>query len=99
VQNTHCIAVNPLGLSHATDYATSISKKYNAELYALNVIRADVDFVGLHEKGFMTRMRNEGEEYLNKVKVKAKRVRQSRNNPKSPLFVGLGRRNMARQLT
>jgi nucleotide-binding universal stress UspA family protein len=56
----------------AADYATSISKKYNAELYALHVIRADVDFVGPHEKSeFMTRMRNEGEEYLNKVKVNA----------------------------
>jgi len=56
----------------AADYATSISKKYNAELYALHVICADVDFVGPHEKSeFMTRMRNEGEEYLNKVKVNA----------------------------
>ena len=56
----------------AADRATSISKKYNAELYALHVIRADVDFVGPHETSdFMTRMRNEGEEYLNKVKVNA----------------------------
>ena len=52
--------------------STSISKKHNAELYALHVIRADVDFVVPHEKSeFMTRMRNEGEEYLNKVKVNA----------------------------
>jgi nucleotide-binding universal stress UspA family protein len=46
----------------AADYATSISKKYNAELYALHVVRADVDLFGPHETSeFMTRMRNEGE--------------------------------------
>ena len=56
----------------ASDYATAISKKYNAELYALHVIRADVDLFGPHETSeFMTRMRNEGEKYLNKVKLKA----------------------------
>ena len=54
----------------AADYATSISKKYNAELYALHVVRADVDLFGPHETSeFMTRMRNEGEKYLNKVKI------------------------------
>ena len=56
----------------AADYAISISKKYNVELYALHVIRADVDLFGQHETSeFMTRMRNEGEKYLNKVKLKA----------------------------
>ena len=51
------------------DYAISISKKYNAELYALHVIRADVDLFGPHETSeFMTRMRNEGEKFLNKKK-------------------------------
>src|SRR5205823_14489983 len=39
---------------------------------ALHVIRADVDLLGPHETSeFMTRMRNEGEQYLNKVKLKA----------------------------
>ena len=53
----------------AADYAISISKKYNAELYALHVIRADVDLFGQHETSeFMTRMRSEGEKYLDKVK-------------------------------
>lgn len=56
----------------AADHATSISKRYNAKLYALHVIRADVDLYGPHETSeFMTNMRNEGEKYLNKVKVKA----------------------------
>ena len=56
----------------AADYAISISKEYNAELYALHVIRADVDLFGPHETSeFMTRMRNEGEKYLNKVKLNA----------------------------
>ena len=56
----------------AVDYAISISKEYNAELYALHVIRADVDLFGPHETSeFMTRMRDEGEKYLNKVKLKA----------------------------
>ncbi len=56
----------------ATDYAIYISKEYNAELYALHVIRTDVDLFGPHETSeFMTRMRNEGEKYLNKVKLKA----------------------------
>src|SRR5215813_9782682 len=56
----------------AADYATSMSKKYNAQLYALHVIHADVDLYGPHETSEFTRnMRNEGEKYLNKVKVKA----------------------------
>jgi nucleotide-binding universal stress UspA family protein len=56
----------------AADYTIPISKEYNAELYALHVIRADVDLFGPHETSeFMTRMRNEGEKYLNKVKLNA----------------------------
>jgi nucleotide-binding universal stress UspA family protein len=57
----------------AADYAISLSKEYNnAELYALHVIRADVDLFGPHETSeFMTTMRNEGEKYLNKVRLKA----------------------------
>ena len=56
----------------AADQAISLSKEYNAELYALHVIRADVDLFGPHETSeFMTNMRNEGEKYLNKVKLKA----------------------------
>jgi nucleotide-binding universal stress UspA family protein len=56
----------------AADLATSISKEYNAELYALHVIRADVDLFGPQETSeFMTKMRNEGEKYLDKVKLKA----------------------------
>lgn len=56
----------------AADQAISISKEYNAELYALHVIRADVDLFGPHETSeFMTNMRNEGEKYLNKVQLKA----------------------------
>ena len=56
----------------AAAYAISMSKVYGAELYALHVIRADVDLFGPHETSeFMTRMRNEGEKYLNKVKLNA----------------------------
>src|SRR5215468_10037661 len=56
----------------AADYATAISQRYNAELYALHVIYADVDLYGPHETSEFTRnMRNEGEKYLDKVKVKA----------------------------
>ena len=53
----------------AADYATSISKKYNAELYALHVIRGDL--AAETSESFMTRMTKEAEEYLNKVKVNA----------------------------
>ena len=56
----------------AADLATSLSKEYNAELYALHVMRADVDLFGPHETSeFITSMKNEGETYLNKVKLKA----------------------------
>src|SRR5438034_9388340 len=49
----------------AADLAISVSKEYDAELYALHVIRADVDLFGPHETSeFMTNMRNEGEKYL-----------------------------------
>jgi nucleotide-binding universal stress UspA family protein len=53
----------------AADYATSISKKYNAELYALHVIRSDL--AAETSESFMTRMTKEDEEYMNKVKVNA----------------------------
>ena len=54
----------------AADYA--ISKQHNAELYALHVIRADVDLFGPHETSeFMTEMRNEGKKYMDKVRLKA----------------------------
>jgi hypothetical protein len=50
----------------------SLSKEYNAELCALHVIRADVDLLGLHETSeYMTKMRNEAEKYLDKVRLKA----------------------------
>ena len=56
----------------AADYATSISQRYNAELYALHVIHTDVDLGWPHVTSeFMRNMRNEGEKYLDKVKVKA----------------------------
>jgi nucleotide-binding universal stress UspA family protein len=52
----------------AAVYAISISERYNSELYALHVIRADVDLFGPTETSeFMTEMRNEGEKYLDKV--------------------------------
>jgi nucleotide-binding universal stress UspA family protein len=56
----------------AADYAVSISKEYNAELYALYVIRADVDLFGVHPNSeYTATMKNEGEKYLDKVKGKA----------------------------
>jgi nucleotide-binding universal stress UspA family protein len=56
----------------AAGYAISISKQHNAELYALHVIRADVDLFGPHETSeFMTEMRNEGEKYMDRVRLKA----------------------------
>jgi nucleotide-binding universal stress UspA family protein len=56
----------------AADYAISISKEYNAELYALYVIRSDVDLFGVHPASeYITTMKNEGEKYLYKVKSKA----------------------------
>jgi nucleotide-binding universal stress UspA family protein len=57
---------------YAADLATSLSKEHNAELYALHVIHADIDLFGPHETSeFITSMKNEGEKYLNKVKLKA----------------------------
>ena len=56
----------------AADYAISISKEYNGELYALHVIRADVDLFGVYPDSEYSRtMKNEGEKYLDKVKSKA----------------------------
>jgi nucleotide-binding universal stress UspA family protein len=57
----------------AAVYAISISKQYNAEfLYALHVIRADVDLFELHDTSEYTiEMRNKGEKYLGKVRLKA----------------------------
>jgi nucleotide-binding universal stress UspA family protein len=55
----------------AADYAISISKEYSAELHALHVIRADVDLFGVHtDSEYTTTMKNEGEKYLDKVKLK-----------------------------
>ena len=56
----------------AVDYAISLSKQYNAEIYALHVIRADVDLFGPHDTSeYTTEMRNEGEKYMDKVRLKA----------------------------
>ncbi|HYA82468.1 MAG TPA: universal stress protein [Candidatus Bathyarchaeia archaeon] len=65
----------------AADYATAISQRYNAELYALHVIDADVDLPHVtseynlywpHVTSEFTRnMTNEGEKYLNEVKLNA----------------------------
>ena len=56
----------------AAEHAISISKEYNAELYALYVIRTDVDLYGPHETSeYMTNMRDEGGKYLDKVELKA----------------------------
>ena len=56
----------------AADHAIYISKEYNAELYALHVIRPDVDLYGPHETSeYMTNMRDEGGKYLDKVEFKA----------------------------
>ena len=56
----------------AADYAISISKEYNSELYALYVIRADVDLFGVHQNSeYTATMKNEGEKYLDKVKLNA----------------------------
>ena len=60
----------------AADYAIFISKKYNAELYALHVIHpADVDLLpGPAQTSAYSLVMNtnkESEDYLNKVKLKA----------------------------
>ena len=56
----------------AAEYAISISKEYNAELYALHVIRTDVELYGPHETSeYMTKLRDEGRKYLDKVEFKA----------------------------
>jgi nucleotide-binding universal stress UspA family protein len=38
----------------AVDYATALSHRYNAEIYALHVIHADVDLYGPHETSEFT---------------------------------------------
>jgi nucleotide-binding universal stress UspA family protein len=60
----------------AADYAISISKKYNAELYALHVIHpADVDLLPgpaqTSAYSLVINTNKEYEEYLDKVKLKA----------------------------
>ncbi len=70
------IEIHDEGKSHANinakDLMEAIKIKYNVELCAIHVIRADVDLFGPHETSeFMTTMRNEGEKYLNKVRLKA----------------------------
>ena len=59
-------------INRCSRYAVSMSKEYNAELYALHVICADVDLFGLHPNSEYTpTMKNECEKYLDKVKLKA----------------------------
>jgi len=53
----------------AARYSISLSQEYNAELYALHIVRSDVDLFGPHDTSEYTiRMRNEAEKYLNKVR-------------------------------
>jgi nucleotide-binding universal stress UspA family protein len=55
----------------AADFAISLSQEHNAEIYALHVIHSDVDLFGPHETSeYMISMRNEGEKYLDKVRLK-----------------------------
>src|SRR6188472_1739244 len=56
----------------AARYSISLSQEYNAELYALHIVRSDVDLFGPHDTSEYTiRMRNEAEKYLNKVRLTA----------------------------
>src|SRR5215469_3514282 len=58
----------------SADYATSISQRYNAELYALHVIHANVDFYWPHVTSDVTRnMRNEG----NRIRLKSKQMKKT----------------------
>jgi nucleotide-binding universal stress UspA family protein len=67
------VAIDGSDLSmDAANYAVSMSKEYNAELYALHVIRPDVDLFGVHSNSeYISTMKKEGEKYLDKVKLKA----------------------------
>ena len=56
----------------AARYSISLSQEYDAELYALHVLRSDVDLFGPHDTSEYTiRMRNEAEKYLDKVRLAA----------------------------
>jgi hypothetical protein len=52
---------------HFSHCYQSMTKEHNAELYALHIIRPDVDLFGPHETPeHIIKMKTEGEEYLKK---------------------------------
>ena len=56
----------------AAEYSICISENYNAQLYALNVIRVDPDlFISAKMPDYILEMKNESQKYLDKVKLKA----------------------------
>jgi nucleotide-binding universal stress UspA family protein len=56
----------------ALNYAISISKEYNADLCAVYVVHTDIDLFGPHASSEYTiKMKKEGQEYLDKAKLKA----------------------------
>ena len=57
----------------AAEYSICISERYNAQLYALNVIRVDPDlFISAKMPDYILEMKNESQKYLDKVKLKAR---------------------------
>src|SRR6476660_3249155 len=57
----------------AAEYSICISESYNAQLYALNVIRVDPDlFISAKMPDYILEMKNESQKYLDKVKLKAR---------------------------
>jgi nucleotide-binding universal stress UspA family protein len=58
---------------YAAEYSICISESYNAQLYALNVIRVDPDlFISAKMPDYILEMKNESQKYLDKVKLKAR---------------------------
>jgi nucleotide-binding universal stress UspA family protein len=57
----------------AAEYSICMSERYNAQFYALNVIRVDPDlFISPEIPDYILEMKNESQKYLDKVRLKAR---------------------------
>ncbi len=66
----------------AADYAIEISQKYNAEIIALNVIVSDMTLFGPTIPPYILELKQEAQNYLNKVKEKIENSMDSNDEHK-----------------
>jgi nucleotide-binding universal stress UspA family protein len=67
---------------HAADYAIEIARRYNADVIALNVIPSDVTLFGPSAPPHIIELKQEAQDYLDKIKEKTEKMMGNNNDSK-----------------